>query len=165
MATRRRCRETHRFVGPVVLHEDVLSSVLSSVREQHYYLIAVCSGDIRLLAGHKEEKAAVATAIHFNDQSDGSRTRTYIQQLVKGKVEARLVVGGAFSLHLLHRVLEDLLVAHVSLDQMLEAGYHRLGLLVELQHGEGCQRELRPDQSHWTEWKQWERLFTRATLT
>lgn len=49
-------------------------------------------------------------------------------------MKSRLVVGGAFSLHLLHCVLEDLFVAHVSLDEMFEAGNHCLGLLVKLKH-------------------------------
>lgn len=80
--------------------------------------------------------------------SKANETSTYIQQLVEGKVKARLVVGGAFSLHLLHSVLEDLLVAHVCLNEMLEAGDHRLGLLVKLQRGQGCKHELRHKQSH-----------------
>lgn len=41
--------QTNRFVGPVVLHEDVLSSVLSSISEQHYNFIAVGPRDICLL--------------------------------------------------------------------------------------------------------------------
>lgn len=49
-------------------------------------------------------------------------------------MKSRLVVGGAFSLHLLHCVLEDLFVAHVSLDEVFKAGYHGLGLLVKLRH-------------------------------
>lgn len=52
-------------------------------------------------------------------------------------MKARLVVGGAFSLHLLHCVLKDLFVAHVCLNEMLEAGDHSLGLLVELKHSRG----------------------------
>lgn len=80
--------------------------------------------------------------------SKANETSTYIQQLVEGKVKARLVVGGAFSLHLLHSVLEDLLVAHVCLNEMLEAGDHRLGLLVKLQRGQGCKHELGYKQSH-----------------
>lgn len=52
-------------------------------------------------------------------------------------MKARLVVGGAFSLHLLHRVLKDLFVAHVCLNEMLEAGDHCLGLLVKLKHSRG----------------------------
>lgn len=40
---------THCFVRPVVLHEDVLSSVLSSIGEQHYNFIAVGPRDICLL--------------------------------------------------------------------------------------------------------------------
>ena len=41
--------ETDCFVGPVVLHEDILSSVLSSISKQHDDFIAVCSRDICLL--------------------------------------------------------------------------------------------------------------------
>lgn len=52
-------------------------------------------------------------------------------------MKSRLVVSGAFSLHLLHCVLEDLFVAHVSLDEMLEAGNHSLSLLVKLKHSRG----------------------------
>lgn len=48
-------------------------------------------------------------------------------------MKSRLVVSGAFSLHLLHCILEDLLVAHVSLDKMFEAGNHSFGLLIKLQ--------------------------------
>lgn len=49
-------------------------------------------------------------------------------------MKSRLVVRGAFSLHLLHCILEDLFVAHVSLDEMFEAGNHSLRLLVKLKH-------------------------------
>ena len=49
-------------------------------------------------------------------------------------MKSRLVVGGAFGLHLLHCILEDLFVAHIGLDEMFEAGNHGLGLLVELKH-------------------------------
>lgn len=41
---------------------------------------------------------------------------TYIEELVKSKMKPRLVVSGAFSLHLLHGLLENLFVSHVSLD-------------------------------------------------
>ena len=37
------------FIRPVVLHEDILGPVLSTVREQHDDLIAVCSRDVCLL--------------------------------------------------------------------------------------------------------------------
>ena len=49
-------------------------------------------------------------------------------------MKSRLVVCGAFSLHLLHCILEDLFVAHVSLDEMFEAGNHSLGLLIKLKN-------------------------------
>lgn len=52
-------------------------------------------------------------------------------------MKTRLVVSGAFSLHLLHCILEDFFVAHISLDEMFEAGNHSLGLLVELKHNDG----------------------------
>lgn len=51
-------------------------------------------------------------------------------------MKSRLVVCGAFCLHLLHCILEDLFVAHVSLDEMFEAGNHSLRLLVKLKHNE-----------------------------
>lgn len=57
---------------------------------------------------------------------------TYVQQLVEGKMKSRLVVCGSFGLHLLYGILEDFFVAHVSLDQVFEAGNHSLGLLVKL---------------------------------
>lgn len=41
--------KANRFVGPVVLHEDILSSVLSSISKKHYDFIAVSSRDVRLL--------------------------------------------------------------------------------------------------------------------
>ena len=49
-------------------------------------------------------------------------------------MKSRLVVSGAFSLHLIHSIFEDLFVADVSLDKMFEAGNHGLGLLVKLKH-------------------------------
>lgn len=52
-------------------------------------------------------------------------------------MKSGFIIRGAFGLHLLHRVLEDLFVSHVSLDEMFEAGNHSLGLLVELKHS-GC---------------------------
>lgn len=57
---------------------------------------------------------------------------SYIQQLLECKVEARLVVSGALSLHELHGLLESPLISHVGLDEMLEAGHHRLCLFAEL---------------------------------
>lgn len=104
--------ETHCFVGPVVLHEDILSSVLPSISKQHDYFIAVCSGDTCLLKNK--------TVKHENGATDRIRSlnqcAVYIQQLVEGKMESRLVVSGAFSLHLLHCVFEDLFVSYVCLD-------------------------------------------------
>lgn len=47
--TCRRKHITHRLVWPVVLLEDVLSSILTAVRKQHDYFITVCSGDVCLL--------------------------------------------------------------------------------------------------------------------
>lgn len=47
--------ETNRFVGPVVLHEDILSSVLSSVSEQHDYFITVGPRNICLLRNTLEK--------------------------------------------------------------------------------------------------------------
>lgn len=52
-------------------------------------------------------------------------------------MKSRLVVSGAFGLHLLYCILEDLFVAHISLDEMFEAGNHSLGLLVKLKHSQG----------------------------
>lgn len=40
---------THCFIGPVVLLEDLLSSILSSICEHHYHLIAVCPWSTGLL--------------------------------------------------------------------------------------------------------------------
>lgn len=40
---------THCFIGPVVLLEDLLSSILSSISEHHYHLIAVCPWSAGLL--------------------------------------------------------------------------------------------------------------------
>lgn len=56
----------------------------------------------------------------------------YVQKLFEGEGEAGLVVRGSFCLHAFDGLLEDLLVAHVGLDQSPEAGNHRVGLLVEL---------------------------------
>lgn len=52
-------------------------------------------------------------------------------------MKSRLIVSGAFRLHLLYCVLEDLFVTHISLDEMFEAGHHSLGLLVKLKHSQG----------------------------
>lgn len=49
-------------------------------------------------------------------------------------MKSRLVVSGAFCLHLLYCILEDLFVAHVSLDKVFEAGNNSLGLFVKLEH-------------------------------
>lgn len=43
--------EPHRAVGPVVLLEDVLHAVLTTVREHHDYLVAVGAGDVGLGKG------------------------------------------------------------------------------------------------------------------
>lgn len=51
-------------------------------------------------------------------------------------MKSRLIVSGAFCLHLLYCVLEDLFVTHISLDEMFEAGNHSLGLLVKLKHSQ-----------------------------
>ena len=47
-------------------------------------------------------------------------------------METRLVVCGAFSLHELYSLFEDLLVANVGLDQVFEARDHCLGLFIKL---------------------------------
>ena len=62
---------------------------------------------------------------------------TYIEEQLEGELEARLVDRGAFGLHEVNGLLEDLLVAHVGLHQGPEAGHHCLGLLIELQQTEG----------------------------
>lgn len=62
---------------------------------------------------------------------------TYIQQLVESKMKSRLVVCGAFSLHLLHSFLENLFVADICLNKVFEAWNHSLSLLVELKCGGG----------------------------
>lgn len=40
---------THRFVGPVVLFEDVLRAILAAVCKHHYHLVAVGPGGAALL--------------------------------------------------------------------------------------------------------------------
>lgn len=60
----------------------------------------------------------------------------YQGQLLEGQLEARPVVGDALGADAHHRLLQDLLVAHVGLHQVLEARrLHRF--LVELQRGRG----------------------------
>lgn len=64
-------------------------------------------------------------------------------------METRLVVCGAFILHDLHSLFEDLLVANVGLDQMFEARDHCLCLLIKLKQGrrekDGAEEGLKKD--------------------
>lgn len=59
---------THRLVRPVVLLEDVLSSILTAVRKQHDYFITVRSGNVRLLPKKKKKGiilSYISTACHL----------------------------------------------------------------------------------------------------
>lgn len=57
--------ETDRFVGPVVLHEDILSSVLSSISKQHDDLVAVCSAHISLVKGTNQTSGSSYVKLFF----------------------------------------------------------------------------------------------------
>lgn len=62
--------------------------------------------------------------------------QTHVEQLVEGEVKAGFVIGGSFGLHLLHCLFKDLFIAYICLYQVLKAGHHCLGLLIELQQKE-----------------------------
>lgn len=47
--------EPHRPIGPIILFEDVLHSILSPVREHHDHLIAVSTGDVGLAKGEQSQ--------------------------------------------------------------------------------------------------------------
>lgn len=66
-------------------------------------------------------------------------------------MKSRLVVSGAFSLHLLHSVFEDLFVAHICLDEMFEARNHSLGFLIKLKHSRGSRQQLTKIQQRQTQ--------------
>ena len=70
--------------------------------------------------------------------------RAYVEELLEGEGEARLVVRGSFGLHVKDRLLEDLFVADVGLDQVLEAGNQRLCLFAELGGNTNTHRRITP---------------------
>lgn len=48
-------RQSHRFVGPVVLLKDLLGTILAAIGKHHYHLIAVGPGGAGLLGNRKRE--------------------------------------------------------------------------------------------------------------
>ena len=58
--------QTHRFVGPVVLLEDVLCTILAAICKHHYHLIAVGPRGTALLwhmkGGGEEQRKNVREA-------------------------------------------------------------------------------------------------------
>lgn len=60
----------------------------------------------------------------------------HLSELIEGQLKTALVVGGALGGDVLHGLLQHLLVAHVGLHQILEAGGIRR-LVVKLEGGQG----------------------------